>query len=587
MNSTDENPAAAVPGASPDGADSARAAPEAPAPDEPLSPGAAGTGKDAPRPSSREAATAHGPGPSIAAGVRDAAAAAAHTVAPVARKAAAGFADWLVSIGWGKFFLLSVLLLIFSGIAFSLFFSRTHSAHPIDQGEISVNVHVLPLANGDLQIQSSGAHPKNIVVHPGRSRERGSGKAGTKAGGDDVLLQIEGDGDEKNPEVRIDRQGVRILAEDEGGKASVVIDHNGVRIEKLAPHAAKKAGSDSGKGADAVPGSEASSSAGAGAPESPASAARPVGPADPEKVAEAVEAARDQIETIVQEDVNDKLEQFQLGNRAERGNWLATLAGLAIVVSIILKVVLGSKSKAESQARQASATAAQEGLKRQLAEAQLKMMQAQVEPHFLFNTLASVDYLIETDPARASRMQKNLIQYLRAALPQMREGTSSLGREIQQCRSYLEILKVRMDERLQFSINVPQGLQSAAFPPMMLQTLVENAIKHGLEPKPQGGSLSLSAVIANGALQVAVADSGLGFGAAQRGGTGVGLTNVRERLQALFGSAARLQIEANADGGTIATVIVPYRVDPYAASGAAGGVDPASAAMAGAAGAAG
>ena len=115
-------------------------------------------------------------------------------------------------------------------------------------------------------------------------------------------------------------------------------------------------------------------------------------------------------------------------------------------------------------------------------------------------------------------MQKNLIQYLRAALPQMREGTSNLGREILQARSYLEILKVRMDERLQFSIHVPQGLLSAAFPPMMLLTLVENAIKHGLEPKPDGGSLSLSAVIADGQLRVAVADSGVSSASPSAGG---------------------------------------------------------------------
>jgi sensor histidine kinase YesM len=308
-----------------------------------------------------------------------------------------------------------------------------------------------------------------------------------------------------------------------------------------------------------------------------AGAASPGAAADPEKVAEAVEAARDQVETILQGDVDDKLDRLRVRHQSERGNWLATLAILAIIVSIILKVVLGSKNRAESQARQASATAAQEGLKRQLAEAQLKMMQAQVEPHFLFNTLASVDYLIETDPARASRMQKNLIQYLRAALPQMREGTSSLGREIQQCRSYLEILKVRMDERLQFSINVPQGLQSAVFPPMMLLTLVENAVKHGLEPKSEGGSLSVGALVANGALQVSVADSGLGFGVAQRGGTGVGLANVRERLQALFGAAARLQIEGSANGGTIATIIVPYRVDPSSTENAAAGLETAAA----------
>jgi sensor histidine kinase YesM len=152
----------------------------------------------------------------------------------------------------------------------------------------------------------------------------------------------------------------------------------------------------------------------------------------------------------------------------------------------------------------------------------------------------------------------------------MREGTSNLGREILQARSYLEILKVRMDERLQFSIHVPQGLLSAAFPPMMLLTLVENSIKHGLEPKPEGGSLSVSAVIADGLLRVAVADSGMGFGVAQRGGTGVGLANVRERLQALYGASASLVIDANSDGGTIATIAVPYRIDASAESGAPG-----------------
>jgi hypothetical protein len=414
------------------------------------------------------------------------------------------------------------------------------------------------MPDGDMRIESAdGSGKKSITVHPGSKNAKG-GKS--DAGDDDVLLQI--DGDDKNPSVRIDRQGVRISADDEGQKAQVVIDHNGVHIEKtpLPPPAPPPVPGE----AKPAPGGKSGAKA---APISDEAAAE----ARAQASAEAVEAARDQIESILQDQVDDKLEAIHREGREERENWIKTLASLLIVVSIILKVVLGSKSRAESQARQASAAAAQEGLKRQLAEAQLKMMQAQVEPHFLFNTLASVDYLIETDPARASRMQKNLIQYLRAALPQMREGTSSLGREIQQCRSYLEILKVRMDERLQFSINVPQGLQSAVFPPMMLLTLVENAIKHGLEPKPEGGSLSISAVISNGALQVAVADSGMGFGVAQRGGTGVGLANVRERLRALFGTEARLQIEANADGGTIATLVVPYRVDPMAAATGTGG----------------
>jgi LytS/YehU family sensor histidine kinase len=148
----------------------------------------------------------------------------------------------------------------------------------------------------------------------------------------------------------------------------------------------------------------------------------------------------------------------------------------------------------------------------------------------------------------------------------MREGSTTLGKEIALCRAYLEILKVRMEDRLQVALTVPQGLQSAQFPPMMLQSLVENAIKHGLEPKAEGGALTLSADIANGNLRVTVSDTGLGFGAAGRSGTGVGLANVRERLAALYGGHARLLVEANSPTGTIVTIEVPYAIDTSAGS---------------------
>jgi sensor histidine kinase YesM len=194
-------------------------------------------------------------------------------------------------------------------------------------------------------------------------------------------------------------------------------------------------------------------------------------------------------------------------------------------------------------------------------------MQAQVEPHFLFNTLASIDHLIETDPARASTMQKNLIALLRASMPTMREangdgnssGVRDLGRELAVIRPYLEILKVRMEERLVTEIAVPDGLLSAEFPPMMIQTLVENAIKHGLEPKPEGGSLRVAAEILHGKMAVSVADTGLGFGRAATAGTGVGLANIRERLQLLYGTRATLTVAENQPSGTVVTVTVPYK----------------------------
>ena len=217
------------------------------------------------------------------------------------------------------------------------------------------------------------------------------------------------------------------------------------------------------------------------------------------------------------------------------GDFLTDLAWLIIIASAILKVTYKRTIQAEVKAAVATETADSEQLKRQVVEARMAAMQAQVEPHFLFNTLASIDHLIETDPPRASTMQKNLIALLRASMPSMRESNPAqhnLGREMAVIRPYLEILKVRMEDRLQATINVPEGLLSAEFPPMMIQSLVENAIKHGLEPKAEGGTLTVSAEIVHGRLAVTVADTGLGFGRADTAGTGIGLANIRERLQA-------------------------------------------------------
>ena len=234
-----------------------------------------------------------------------------------------------------------------------------------------------------------------------------------------------------------------------------------------------------------------------------------------------------------------------------------------MVASIIVKATYKGRMQAEAQAARATETAEAEALKRQVVEARMAAMQAQVEPHFLFNTLASIDHLIETDAPRASRMQKNLIALLRASMPTMREANASgardLGRELAVVRPYLEILKMRMEERLHTVIDVPDGLLSAEFPPMMLQSLVENAIKHGLEPKAEGGRLTLRAQIEHGRLALSVADTGLGFGQSATGGTGVGLANIRERLALLYGAKASLDVADNPGGGTIATITVPYR----------------------------
>ena len=247
-----------------------------------------------------------------------------------------------------------------------------------------------------------------------------------------------------------------------------------------------------------------------------------------------------------------------------------------ILGSILIKITYKGRIQAEVKAAVATETAEAESLRRQVLEARMAMMQAQVEPHFLFNTLASIDHLIEFDPKRASQMQRNLISLLRASMPSMRStdsGLRPLDLELAVVRPYLEILKVRMEERLTTEIDVPDGLLSAEFPPMMIQTLVENSIKHGLEPKAEGGDLSVKAEIRHGKLCVTVTDTGLGFAGAAGGetaGTGIGLANIRERLSLLYGSKGTLTIANNPVGGTIVTITVPYtaHTDPASDEGA-------------------
>ena len=156
---------------------------------------------------------------------------------------------------------------------------------------------------------------------------------------------------------------------------------------------------------------------------------------------------------------------------------------------------------------------------KQLLEAQLQVMRAQIEPHFLFNTLANVKRLAQTDAPASLAMLDNLTRYLRAALPRMREEHTTLGQEADLVQAYLEVLRIRMGARLRFEIDVPVGLRDEPFPPMMLLTLIENAVKHGLDPSPRGGAISVRAQRAASGFVVTVADSGAGFGGSLSGGT--------------------------------------------------------------------
>ncbi|MBV1777424.1 histidine kinase [Burkholderiaceae bacterium DAT-1] len=231
------------------------------------------------------------------------------------------------------------------------------------------------------------------------------------------------------------------------------------------------------------------------------------------------------------------------------------------LITVLIKIIARGKRRAELTAQEAEESAMVERLERKVAEARMEAMQAQIEPHFLFNTLASIDQLIEVDPPRASRVQKTLIRYLRAAMPKMRDGSSNstLGQQLDLSTAFLEIMQIRMEDRLRVTVTVPDSLRPLPFPPMMLQTLVENSIKHGLEPKAAGGELHISARLLDARLSVTVRDTGVGFSGTP--GNGVGLANIRERLRMLYGNTAELAIEVPEQGAQV-SIILPMDYQP-------------------------
>src|SRR6266702_2483216 len=384
------------------------------------------------------------------------------------------YAEWLVSITWKRFIVLSLLLLFVTGILSSL-----------------------PPFNWDLATRTT---------HVPASR---------------------------NVDITVDDNGVRIKPKRKGSQApEITIDEHGVR-----------------RGPDATQ-------------TQPKPPTPPAAPSAKDEAAGVAEEITQELAQVIRRQVVDAIGEMGDEERVVHvrlGNYLPQLAFLFILLSTAIKIAYAGRVKAEAKAAEAQEVAEAESLQRQVVEARMAAMQAQVEPHFLFNTLASIDHLIEVDPPRASRMQKNLIALLRASMPTMREKATNLGRELEVVRPYLEILKVRMEERLQPQVDVSEGLYSAEFPPMMLQSLVENAIKHGLEPKADGGSLTVSAEVAHGKLHVSVADTGVGFARAATAGTGTGLTNIRERLKLIYGDAAELRITPNVPTGTQVTIVVPYK----------------------------
>ena len=237
------------------------------------------------------------------------------------------------------------------------------------------------------------------------------------------------------------------------------------------------------------------------------------------------------------------------------------IAGMVYAV-LMVSIVQYRRGQLLRRNEQLVRQAQQERMGRQLADARLKLMQAQVEPHFLFNTLASVQQLAENKAPEAAQLTAQLITFLRAGLASLREDNTTLVREFRAIDAYLKIMKTRMVDRLEFSLDLPDALGDIIVPPAMLISLVENAIKHGVEPNPDDSKICVMARLENNRLLLTVADTGLGIvQSASTAGGGFGLDNIRQRLRALYASQARLTVSENVPHGFIAVIDMPVHVN--------------------------
>ena len=197
---------------------------------------------------------------------------------------------------------------------------------------------------------------------------------------------------------------------------------------------------------------------------------------------------------------------------------------------------------------------------RNATEARLKLLETQLEPHMLFNTLANLRVLITADPPRAVAMLDRLNNYLRMTLSGSRALAHPLAAEFERLADYLELMSVRMGERLRYTLDLPDELRGTPVPPLLLQPLVENSIRHGLEPKVEGGAIDVRARQLDGRLIIEVSDTGVGLDAAQTSeGSGFGLEQVRERLATVYGDHGRMSLAAGPSGGTLATLSFPLQ----------------------------
>jgi LytS/YehU family sensor histidine kinase len=212
-------------------------------------------------------------------------------------------------------------------------------------------------------------------------------------------------------------------------------------------------------------------------------------------------------------------------------------------------------------------------LERQALDARLHLLQAQVAPHFLFNTLANVQALVDTGSPHASAVLRSLTAYLRAAVPQLREPAATIERELQLVRPYLELMQMRLPDRLQYAMNVDPSALDVRCPPTTVLTLVENAVRHGIDPREDGGRIDIEVTRRGDRCVVRVSDTGAGLRDSATG-LGTGLTTLRERLQLIFGEAAHLRLTPNSPHGAIVEIDMPVQIGVSDARSVRAAVEP-------------
>jgi signal transduction histidine kinase len=237
------------------------------------------------------------------------------------------------------------------------------------------------------------------------------------------------------------------------------------------------------------------------------------------------------------------------------GWMMLTFFGLLIAPWTAFAAVVRQK-EAFARDRELAFALERSELERQALDARLHLLQAQVAPHFLFNTLANVQALVDAGSPHASTLLRSLVAYLRAAVPLLNESAATIERELQLVRPYLELMQMRMPDRLQYAMNVDPAALKIRCPPTTLLTLVENAVRHGIDPTEEGGRIDIDVIRRDGRCVVRVTDTGAGLGQSANG-LGTGLTALRERLRMIFGDAAQLRLTSGATHGVVVEVDMP------------------------------